>query len=107
MNPAKNRRRGKATERAVASILGGQRRGILGGHDVAAGPWAVEVKDRSRFAGTAFMQQSVRNAPAGKTPLVVVHVTGQRHDQDIVMIRLADWLELYGPLTRDTDREKK
>ena len=46
MNPAKNRQRGKNTERAIARRLGGIRRGVLGGHDIDAGPWAVEIKDR-------------------------------------------------------------
>ena len=83
----------------MAKLLNGTRRGILGGHDIDAGPWSVEVKDRVRFVGSAFMQQAVRNCPDGKTPLVVVHVTGSRHQDDLVMIRLADWLDLYGPLT--------
>lgn len=103
MNPAGNRRRGKNTERSIAKILNGQRRGILGGHDIDAGPWAVEVKDRVRFAGSVFMQQAIRNAPAGKTPLVVVHVTGSRHADDLVMLRLSDWQDLYGPLSRGCD----
>ena len=98
MNPAKNRQRGKATERAVAKLTGGKRIGILGNDDVQAGLWSIEVKDRERFIGATFMQQAIRNCPKDKTPLVVVHVTGQRHADDLVMIRLADWLDYYGPL---------
>ena len=98
MNPAKNRQRGKATERAVAKLTGGKRIGILGNDDVQAGLWSIEVKDRVRFIGATFMQQAIRNCPKDKTPLVVVHVTGQRHADDLVMIRLADWLDYYGPL---------
>jgi hypothetical protein len=98
MNPALNRKRGKRTERAIAKHLNGKRLGILGNHDVEAGPWAVEVKDRKRFSGSKFMEQAVRNAPAGKTPLVVVHETGSRHSNDLVMMRMSDWLDWFGPL---------
>ena len=41
MNPAKNRQRGKATERAVAKLTGGKRIGILGNDDVQAGLWSI------------------------------------------------------------------
>jgi len=97
MNPARNRR-GKQTERNIAKITGGKRIGILGRDDVQAGPFSIEVKDRLRFAGSAFMTQAVRNCPEGKTPLVVVHVTGSRHDGDLVMMRLKDWKDWHGAL---------
>lgn len=48
----------------------------MGGHDVESGPFAVEVKSRSAFAGSGFMEQAVKNCPDGKIPLVVVHITG-------------------------------
>lgn len=98
MNPAQNRQRGKRTERAIAKQLNGTRRGIMGGHDVDAGPFAIEVKDRVRFIGSSFMDQAVRNCPNGKRPLVVVHETGKRHDGDLVMIRLKDWIDWFGKL---------
>lgn len=102
-DPSKNRQRGKATERAIAKRLGGTRRGTLGGHDIDCGPWAVEVKDRVNFVGNTFMQQAERNCPPGKTPLVVVHQTGRRHADDLVMLRLSDWLDLHGPLVRGSE----
>ena len=102
-DPSKNRQRGKATERAIAKRLGGIRRGILGGHDIDCGAWAVEVKDRVNFVGNTFMQQAERNCPPGKTPLVVVHQTGRRHADDLVMLRLSDWLDLHGPLVRGSE----
>lgn len=98
MNPKNNRDRGKRTEKAIAKRLNGTRRGVLGGHDVTAGPWAVEVKSRVSFVGCGWFDQAVRNTPEGKTPLVVCHVHGKRHDQDIVMLRLSDWLEWYGSI---------
>jgi hypothetical protein len=98
MNPKHNRDRGKRTEQAIAERLQGTRKGIMGGHDVDAGPFAVEVKDRESFAGSTFMQQAIRNCPNDKTPLVIVHTHGKRHDTDLVMIRLADWQDWFGKL---------
>jgi hypothetical protein len=96
-----NRARGKRTERAIAKKLSGIRRGIMGGHDVEAGPFAVEVKDRARFIGSSFMAQAIKNCPSGKTPLVIVHETGQRHGGDLVMMRLADWNQWYGEIKEE------
>jgi len=98
MNPAQNRDRGKRCEKALAKRLGGTRKGIMGGHDIEAGPFAVEVKSRVKFAGTSFMEQAVRNCPDGKTPLVLVHLHGTRHTEDLVMMRLKDWQDWYGNL---------
>ena len=96
MTPAQNRTRGKSTERAIANKVGGTRLGLLGKEDVDAGPFSIEVKDRKTFAGTSFMEQAVRNCREGKTPLVVVHVTGKRHDGDLVMMRFKDWQDWHG-----------
>lgn len=98
MNPSKNRNRGKKTEAAIAKRLGGKRLGILGNDDVQAGAFSIEVKDRVKFVGTGFMEQAVRNCPKDKTPLVVVHVTGARHDGDLVMMRLSDWQDRHRQL---------
>jgi len=92
-----NRDRGKAAERAVALALGGMRIGTLSGEDVHFdGPFSAEVKSRAGFVAAEWMDQAVRNAPPGKTPLVVVHVRGKRHDKDLVIIRLADWADWHG-----------
>ncbi len=106
MNPAGNRRRGKRTERAIAKITGGKRIGILGRDDVQAGAFSIEVKDRVSFAGAGFMQQSVRNCPEGKTPLVIVHTTGSRHADDLVMMRLQDWQDWHGDFTKEARGNK-
>jgi hypothetical protein len=100
MKPERNRQRGKATEKAIAKRIGGKRVGIFGGEDIDAGPFSVEVKDRSVFVGGSFMAQAVRNCPQGKTPLVIVHVTGARHDGDLVIMRMRDWEEWFGDLTK-------
>jgi len=71
----------------------------MGGHDIEAGPFAVEVKSRLKFAGTGFMDQAVRNCPMGKTPLVVVHIHGQQHDSDLIMMTMKDWKDWFGKLS--------
>jgi len=98
MNPAKNRQRGKRTEKAIAKLTGGKRLGLFGGEDVSAGPFSIECKDRLKFSGSHFMAQAINNCPAGKIPLVVVHVTGSRHNDDLVMLRMSDWLDWFGSL---------
>jgi hypothetical protein len=99
MNPKQNRDRGKRCEADIAVRLSGRRMGVMGAHDVEAGPFAVEVKSRVAFVGTGFMAQAARNCPTGKTPLVVVHLTGTRHEGDLVMMRMCDWQEWFGKLT--------
>lgn len=98
IRPAMNRRRGKRTEAAIAKRLGGKRLGILGNDDVQAGLFSIEVKDRVKFVGTGFMAQAVRNCPEGRTPLVIVHTTGTRHEGDLVMMRMTDWIDWHGGL---------
>jgi len=96
MNPNQNRSRGKRTEKAIAKKVNGKRLGLLGKEDVDAGPFSIEVKDRKVFSGRSFMEQAVRNCREGKTPLVIVHLTGKRHDDDLVMMRLKDWQGWHG-----------
>ena len=96
MTAKSNRDHGKRCEATIARELGGTRRGIMGGHDVESGPFAVEVKSRNTFSGVSFMEQAVRNCPSGKTSLVVVHITGKRHERDMVMMRLKDWQGWHG-----------
>ena len=93
-----NRDRGKAAERATAKALGGKRVGTLSGEDIHIdGPWSCEVKSRQTFVASTWMKQATKNAK-GKTPLVIVHVHGKRHDDDLIIIRMGDWLDWFGPL---------
>ena len=95
MNPKLNRQRGKRAEKAIATILHGTRVGILGGEDVSHRQFSVEVKERKRFIGSKFMTQAESNTPPGKIPLVCIHVLNQRHEKDLVMVRLEDFQELF------------
>ncbi len=98
MSTNKNRQRGKATERAVAKRLDGKRVGVMGGEDVEHPIFSIEVKSRKAFVATDWMAQSARNCPEGKVPLVVVHVTGQRHTEDMVILRMKDFEDFLGKL---------
>lgn len=94
-----NRDRGKRHEREIAKRLGGIRMGTMGGEDIHMDtPWSIECKARKAFVACDWMEQAVDNSPAGKTPMVVVHVHGSRHDEDLVILRLKDWEEWYGEL---------
>lgn len=93
---SKNRDRGKRAERATANALGGKRVGTMSGEDIHFdGPFSAEVKSRQAFIACGWMDQAVRNAK-GKTPLLVVHVHGQRHDKDLVIMQMSDFVQWYG-----------
>lgn len=97
----------KEAEKGVAELLGGERvsNTALGlrSSDVEAGAYSVEVK--SRKALPAWLESAVgqahRNAPAGKLPMVVLHKTGQRRVNDLVVLRLGEFIEWFGDLRVD------
>lgn len=93
-----NRDRGKAAENSIAKTLGGKRIGVLSGEDIhLEGPFSVEVKSRQTFVAASWMNQAIRNAKE-KTPILVVHVHGKRHDDDFVIVRMSDFTEWWGLL---------
>jgi hypothetical protein len=98
---SKQRQRGNATERAVARRLGGQRVGQYGGEDVSTEAFSIEAKARGSLPAwlTKAMAQAVGHCPEGKLPMVVLHVLGARHDNDMVIIRLSDFEQWYGGVT--------
>jgi hypothetical protein len=52
---------------------------------------AVWYCRKERFVGNTYMNQAESNCPDGKLPIVVVHTTGKRHENDIVIIRGFYW----------------
>jgi len=92
----------KATERAIAKYLGGERVSKFGlGSDVpdVETEWcSAEVKHRKALPSwlKGAMAQAVANASADMLPLVVLHEHGKRHDDDLVMLRLEDFQEWFG-----------
>ncbi len=90
----KNRQRGKRNEKVLSKLLGMDRVGIFGGEDAKDERFSAEFKSRKKFVGMKWMEQTVKNCPEGKIPIVVVHVMNQRRQNDIVMIRLKDWVDI-------------
>ena len=91
-----NRRRGKEAERAIARLLGGLRVGILGKADVLTDGLSIEVKERKKlptFLVKAF-EQAERNAIEGRIPALILHQLECRHGDDLVIIRLRDFLKI-------------
>lgn len=98
VNPKLNRQRGKSYERYIANRLGGRRMGVMGKEDVDHPLFSIECKSFARFAGEKVMAQAERNAYKDKTPLSIVHIRGNSHDKDIVMMRLSDFEDYLGKL---------
>ena len=94
----------KASERAIAKRLGGERVGNRGCNteDVAHDWLSVEVKTRKSLPAWLrdAMAQAERNAPAGRLPMVVLHQVGQRHDKDLVVLSLGDFETWFGDASR-------
>jgi hypothetical protein len=93
----------KSTERAVAKRLGGRRVPITGRQrgdtpDVAHEWLSVEVKHKAQLPLWLHdaMSQAVAAQRNGQMPIVVLHQSGQRHDNDLVVVRMRDWVEWFG-----------
>lgn len=99
----------KAHERECARRLGGKRAGPLGkrGSDVTHPLWAVECKERKALPAwlKSALAQSVKAARADQLPLVVLHELGARHDGDVVCLRLKDFEQWFGLVTRALGQE--
>jgi hypothetical protein len=46
---------------------------------------------KERFIGNTYMRQAESNCPDAKVPIVVVHTTGKRHENDIVVVKGFYW----------------
>ncbi len=94
----RNKKQGKAVQKKIVESLGGENVGTLGGEDGKQSQWSIEVKSCARFVGEKFLRQCESNCLQGKTPIVIVHTTGARHKDDIVMLRRHDWDDWFGDL---------
>lgn len=88
----------KASERAVANVLGGRRVPVTGRArgdvpDVAHRWLSIEVKSRESLPKWLLEAMSQARAAAGisQLPIVVLHEVGTRHANDLVVLRLADF----------------
>jgi hypothetical protein len=95
--------RWKATERRVATLLGGQRvpvsgRGRGDAPDVRH-PWlSIEIKDRAVLPAWLLdaLDQAERSATPDQLPVAVLHRAGDRHDNALVVLRLAAFVAWFG-----------
>lgn len=98
----------KEHERRTAKSLGGQRTGPTGRNtnDVEHSWLAVECKHR-KVLPTWFidaMRQAKANSNKGeKLPVVVIHQLGQRHADDYIVMRMADFKDYFGNELKGVD----
>ncbi len=94
----------KAIERAIAHRLGGRRLPVSGrpSPDVVSDWLVVEVKHRERLP--SWLTEAVRKvrslAMSHHLPIVVLHESGQRHDNDLVVMSLADFEAWFGEISK-------
>ena len=93
----RNRKRGRATEKAAAKIMGGKAIGALSGEDIFHPLVSIEVKNRKSFVGKKWLEQAQRNA-IQKPPLVYLHLTGERHLNDIILLYAKDFIDFFGDI---------
>lgn len=105
----------KAAEQGVAQMLGGKRVSNtklgLRSADVETPAYSVEVKSRKDFPNWLVnaVSQAHRNAARGKLPLVVLHQVGCRRMNDLVIVRMDEFIEWFGepePLPFDDTPEE-
>ena len=91
----------KATERDLAKRLGGKRVPVNSTDgvkcDVSTPVLSVEVKERQSLPDwlTCSVTQAENNCEVGKLPVVILHLKGQRHDNDLLVIELKHFEEWY------------
>lgn len=90
----KNRRRGKRVERMLARKLNFMRVGTMGKEDLIGKGFKVEVKSRESFRVEKWLNQVEVHCKEDQIPLLIVHTTSQKYHEDIVCLRLKDFLKL-------------
>jgi hypothetical protein len=93
----------KNSERRIARLLRGERRGHLGAEDVRAGPIRAEVKHRKQlpqWLKDAVMQAN-GNVEDGQLAIVILHEHGRHAQNDLVVLPLTSWLDWFGELATD------
>lgn len=96
-------KRWKAVERRLAALVGGRRKPVDGsraGVDVETAMFGYQIKSRADLP--AWLGQWLdgivgSSAQAGKVGALVLHRPGQDLRRTaVVVVRLADWVELHG-----------
>lgn len=93
----------KQHERRTAAKLGGKRTGNRGTNtnDVEHDRFAIECKHRKTLPAWLHdaMRQAIANDSAGKMPIVVLHELGQRSNNDLVVLRMRDFMTCFADET--------
>ena len=53
------------------------------------------------------MAQARRNAPEGKTPILVLHELGRRHDGDLVVLHMGNFEDWFGRVDVSSEDRKE
>ena len=87
----KNRNRGKALERYVAKLFGGERLGLLNYEDVRLTHFSIEAKEREHLPMSIKKWYAQATVHAGeRIPMVYLHELNRPHGEDLVIIRAED-----------------
>lgn len=91
------RRRGYEAERAICRYLGAERIAGSGRRDGDGGWYALEAKSREKLPAwlTAAMAQAERLSRPEQLAVLVLHQLGDRHDDDLVVVRLRDFRDRW------------
>jgi len=91
----------KATERRVGALLGGRRVPVTGRQrgsapDVEHVDYSIEVKHRAKLPRWILeaMDQANKAASGAQLPIVVLHQSGDRFAEALVVIKLENFLAL-------------
>jgi len=89
--------RGYRAERHICDYLGIERIAGVGRRDGDGGWFSVEAKSRERLPLWLMrsMEQSERLSRPDQLAIVVLHQTGQRHDDDLVIMRLREFRDRF------------
>ncbi len=98
----------KAVERKIANIFGGKRvpvsgRGRGNVPDIDHPVFAFEVKCRPNHPALLRVamdqaEKSAENDESGKLPLVILHEWGQKHMDDLTVMRVKDFLKILAQI---------
>jgi hypothetical protein len=90
----------KSTERAIAKLLGGIRVPITGRQrgdvpDVLHPKYSIEVKHRQNLPDWLLeaMEQAEAAKRGSQVPMVVLHMKGRKHMDDLVVFKIRDIIE--------------
>jgi len=111
-----NKYAGRGYQSKMARRLGGKSVGTIEGQDIEHPVFSFECKKMAELPGilcrkaksrdekkkgqlkdAGHWTQCLKNCPEGKIPLLLMHQTGMRHEDDLVVLRLEDFERLVDP----------